>query len=64
MLFQHRLPAYDLVEFQLQLLLIQRLPAGDPIDARADFRQPRFVESLHLGFMFRHFGARVPLKRH
>ncbi len=46
--FQRGLPTHDLVEFLVELFLIEQLAAGGAIDLGAQFRDSVFVGVLHL----------------
>ena len=46
--FQRRLPAHDLLELLLELLLVEQLPAGDAVDLRAKFGDAVLVGELLL----------------
>ena len=46
--FQRRLPAHDLLELLLELLLVQQLPAGDAVDLGAKFGDAVLVGELLL----------------
>ncbi len=48
-LLQCHLPAQDLIELALVLLLIKELAAGDPVDLGAQFGNAILVGELHLG---------------
>ena len=48
-LLQRGLPAQDLIELVLDLLLVEQLPARHPIDLRAQFGDAILVAKLHLG---------------
>jgi hypothetical protein len=48
--FQGRLAAKDLVELMLVLLLVEELPARNPVDLRAQFGDAVLVAELHLRF--------------
>src|SRR5262249_26954700 len=43
------LPPHDLVEFLVELFLVEQLPAGGAIDARAQLRDAVLIGVLHLG---------------
>ena len=45
--FQRRLPAHDLLELLLELLLVEQLPAGDAVDLSAKFGDAVLVGELH-----------------
>ena len=46
--FEQRLPAHDLIELRLELLLVEQLPAGDAVDLGAQFGDAVLVGELHL----------------
>ena len=55
--FQRRLPAQDLLELLLELLLVEQLAAGDAVDLRAQFRDAVLVGELLLLLAARSAGS-------
>ena len=47
--FEHRLPAQNLLELLLVLLLVEKLAAGDAVDLCAQLGDAILVAELHVG---------------
>ena len=60
--FQRRLPAHDLVELLLVLLLVEELAARDAVDLRAQVGDAILVGELHLGLPGDQAGQHVSRK--